>query len=911
LTPVNRRFVFVVATIALLTAGWFGFRWWQSYSATVWKYLPENSFFVVQSKRLQDSAFRVQKNGVELRDVPLLNLATRQTDLLRLLATDSTRTEQFLKNKTLTYALQKTSGGRFTYLIYVPLAAFEDQNWLEGPVSTRARITSHLHSNQKIFDVSSARSEPLFSYTLFNNFLVVCASGDVLEDWVRFARSPLSATNTSRFESVQQPDSELSIFLDSALLSDVLRMDTSLGENAGLLYFLGFLPGTESFHLDKFFSKKHPTLTSKGKKIKLEGYLGALNDQKGSVLKSTYFIPNNAAICYRLGFDNETIFANNLRKNLEGISTDSTTRSREQLLTLLGKARLDSFYRFLNKELLIFQLEPNNTLTKGQVVLQPIKSNRDLENFYRRLAILFNKNNVVPIEPFQGGYVYDIDWPELPAVLFGELFKGFPKCYVAFNQNHVVYANDRQVLKDYLVDVEYQRTWGNSQLYNTFLKQTLGPSNFTLLINTRKSKQYVEKGFLNYLFNKLNYDITESLPFDHLVFQSAYKKGMAYSSLAFARTAPNSSAKTLNKLFLQRETPFESMPLSGPYMVRNYPNALDKTLLVNANLQLVNPAADDKKRTVIQLNAPIVGDIHSVDFLSIGRLQYVFATQKSLYLVDEDDKQRYTSLPPQGLPEGKNIRSLQRLESGIEGSFRFLVIDTEGFLYLWNSPSQPPTLLNRSRPFADLLLPIHEVEYQGKRHFLFTQATGQVGLIRENGIIPAPYKLDFKTNFSGPFFGVFAPELGSTQLVGISKYGELFEVNLKGQLLNKTQLLRTAPADFFRTRSDANNRDWILLRESATQYAILDKKGKELFAAKGLIPDRNNFEYHFLGADVQFLSIKSGNFTTLYRLNGQQLGDKPIPSDIPIRVSLVEGYNKLLIHSYANKKLQTWSLKIR
>ncbi|TAG75810.1 MAG: hypothetical protein EAZ26_00135, partial [Runella slithyformis] len=64
-------------------------------------------------------------------------------------------------------------------------------------------------------------------------------------------------------------------------------------------------------------------------------------------------------------------------------------------------------------------------------------------------------------------------------------------------------------------------------------------------------------------------------------------------------------------------------------------------------------------------------------------------------------------------------------------------------------------------------------------------------------------------------------------------------------------------------------------------------------------------------ADVQFLSIKSGNFTTLYRLNGQQLGDKPIPSDIPIRVSLVEGYNKLLIHSYANKKLQTWSLKIR
>jgi hypothetical protein len=62
---------------------------------------------------------------------------------------------------------------------------------------------------------------------------------------------------------------------------------------------------------------------------------------------------------------------------------------------------------------------------------------------------------------------------------------------------------------------------------------------------------------------------------------------------------------------------------------------------------------------------------------------------------------------------------------------------------------------------------------------------------------------------------------------------------------------------------------------------------------------------------VKFLSVKSGNYTTLYDLKGNQIGDKPFPSEIPVRVSLVEGYNKLLIYSYANKKLQTWSLKIR
>ena len=418
-------------------------------------------------------------------------------------------------------------------------------------------------------------------------------------------------------------------------------------------------------------------------------------------------------------------------------------------------------------------------------------------------------------------------------------------------------------------------------------------------------------GFMNYLFTNLNYDITEKLPFDQLVFQSAYKNGKAYSSLTFGRLNKATSAKTLNKVFLQQEKPFETPPAGGIYLVRNYPSSLEKTIVVTPSRELQNPLLEENKRKITQLDAPIVGDIYSVDFLSIGRLQYVFATQKSLNVIDEDDRQRYLSLPPITLPAGRTIRSFQRLESGIEGSFRFLVIDTEGFLYLWNSPNQAPVVLNRSRPFVDLLLPINEVEYMGKRHFLFTQGSGQVGLISESGVIPSPYKLELNTNFSGPFFGVFTPENGTTTLIGISKYGELFEITLGGQVKRKVQLFRSDPTSFFRARAAINNRDWILFRESETQFAVLDKQGKELLSAQGLIPFRNDVQYHFLGSEVKFLSVKSGNFTTLYNLNGTQIGDKPIPSEIPIRVNLVEGYNKLLIHSYANKKLQTWSLKIR
>ncbi|MFN8346783.1 MAG: hypothetical protein U0X91_17410 [Spirosomataceae bacterium] len=907
----KKRGLIVGIAFVVLFAGWWGFQRWQMYSASVWKLLPENAFFLVQSRHLQDTTYKVQKGGIEMRDVPLFNLAARQIDQFRLLSDDDNRTEQLLKGRSITYVLQKTSGGRFIYLVFLPLEAFQSYNWLEGPSSSKVRVTSHIHSGQKIYDVSNPVSEPLFTYTFFNNFLVSCSSGDVLEDWIRFAKSPLRATNTSRFESIKQEGSDLSVYLDNALLSDALRNEAATNPDAGLLYFLSFLPGTEGLHLDKFFSSKNPTLTSKGKKIKLTGYLEALNNQKASPLKNTFFIPNNTAILYRLGFDDGAAFTRKLRTQLISISSDSVNQARKELLTLLGISRLDSFYRSMNKELILCQLEPNNVLTKGQILLQQVHPKNGLEGFFKRLSVLFNKNRGVPYEPFQGGYVYTIDWFELPSVLFGGLFKGFPKCYVAFHKNFVIYSNDSQVLKDYLIDLEYQRTWANSAIHQAFLEKTLGASNFTFAINPRKSKDYMGAGFMNYLFNNLNYDITEKLPFDQLVFQSAYKNERAYSSLTFGRLNKATSAKTLNKVFLQQEQAFETTPTGGLYTVRNYPTGLEKIVVVTPSRELQNPFVEEKKRKIGQLDAPIVGDIYSVDFLSIGRLQYVFATEKSLNVIDEDDSQRYMSLPAVKLPVGRKIRSFQRLESGIEGSFRFLVIDTNGFLYLWNSPNQPPVVLNGSRPFVDLLLPIHEVEYLGKRHFLFTQASGQVGLISESGVVPEPYKLDLKTNFSGPFFGVFTPENGNTNLLGVSKYGVLFEITLAGKITNKVQLFRSDPTSFFRSRAAVNNRDWILFRESETRFAVLDKRGKELFSAKGLVEDQNQVQYHFLSSEVKFLSVKSGNYTTLYDLKGNQIGDKPIPGELPVRVSLVEGYNKLLIYSYANKKIQIWSLKIR
>jgi hypothetical protein len=107
------------------------------------------------------------------------------------------------------------------------------------------------------------------------------------------------------------------------------------------------------------------------------------------------------------------------------VSSDTVNEARATFTSQLSSSQLDTVYQNIDKELILCQLEPNNVLTKGQVFLQQVKPNNNLEAFYRRLSIVFNKNRESPYETFQGIKVYTIDTPELPAVLFGGLFKGF------------------------------------------------------------------------------------------------------------------------------------------------------------------------------------------------------------------------------------------------------------------------------------------------------------------------------------------------------------------------------------------------------------------------------------------------------------------------------------------------------
>jgi len=280
-----------------------------------------------------------------------------------------------------------------------------------------------------------------------------------------------------------------------------------------------------------------------------------------------------------------------------------------------------------------------------------------------------------------------------------------------------------------------------------------------------------------------------------------------------------------------------------------------------------------------------------------------------LYAIDEDDNGVVTPIRV-GIPSGQEIAKIIRIEGSSEGSSRFVVMDSLENLFLWDSPGKAPRAISRFKNFTGLELPVVSLNQLGSRSLILTQDNGLIFLVKEDGTVRPGFPVDMLTRISGAFAWSQNAQTAQTELVGVSTLGELLRTDLAGKVLERRQLYRPESSSRFSTLFDDNSLDWLLLRASDTRAAILNQEGEELFEIENIAPN-SVLQYHYFGVDNRFISISSGGYTSIFDLTGRRLGDKSIPSELPVKVSYQPAYYKIFIFARQAGKYQTWTIKIR
>lgn len=897
---------------------------------TVWRtnrsvesLMPADALLVFESAALQDSvSTKAMRTEMPLRQAPIFQEAVQRLERFMYSPVgaeqlDSGRVRQFLTNRPIRYSLHPVSKTALEFIFYIPVQSLTDGGFLDQfqhPDPRQLHVQSHLFGGQRVFELSTLTNELLGSFLLINDHLVGSPSGVLIENVIRRYRQPLTATKKISFKN----DNEhlASLFIRPEVLQNLFSTaESRQAEATGSLVRL-FLPEAMTLQFRRSVARTH-----------LVGYasdaIGSRRDvadlfagQTPVRIASADLIPQTTATLYHLGLSDASRFGQAMTTLLATADNPALTARIQRL-----RPATNDLYSALEQDILLCRLESPDQ-TPRQILILKASDVKKASEAYQRAAFLAGPASASKpaMRLFLKHKTLLLDVPELPASLFSSLFSGFRQSWLTQHGSYLIITNSETVMQDYLQQLERNTVWSADERQVQLLKQILRPANFTAFVRVNRAQAALPGHWPLPWRNLLNHPNPSMANLENMVYQASYGNQKILSTLVLGRTSRRASQAVLNRLLLQKKIEFNASLISAPAIAGNLADGSAQIWAQNSANQFVMLTRDGDKVVQDTTDGPVRSNVVATDYLDNGRLQYLFMTNRSLYVADlleKSVKLRSVRLPAGidptylSLPQGSRQRSLVVLAAHKEGSIYAFDKNRKSFIRLFSS--------GQSR--QPLLLPFQVIPTATGLSVLALQPKGTLNYWLESGGNPAqqaphfPAKLDLAdsaTRFVSPALlpgSADGRQSGHIRL--ITQAGELLELNEKGLIASRTQLYRPIRSGSFRLFPDVNQTNWLLLRTTDTEAAILDQQGQNLLDIRGLKSGESDIRYYRLGAGVDVISVKSGAFTTLYDLRGQVIGDRPIPSDFPVSLQFDEFTNQLYIVSGRQKAVQIFTIRLR
>lgn len=898
-----------LSVFVLGIGGWLLYRQLHPTSRTVWSLMPSGALLVLASDRLQDTvSAQALRNEITLQQLPVFAEARQRLDRFLFATADTAAVLRFGQGKNIRYSLHSVSKTTLDFVFYIPITG-SDQAFLNGltnPNPRQYRVLRHTFAGEKILDLMSRANEPVGSFILTDDFLVGSTSGILIENVAR-----------RMHQSIRFPIVEPEFRVDAdhwAGLSMRPEVLQSLFGNAGSLVRL-FLPEELNLQFRPSASRSH-----------LIGYasdeIGARQDvaalftgQTPRRITSSHLIPQTTATLYHIGISDADRFGRSLRSLLRSASSDFLRERFNQI-----EPTTKTLYESLGADILLCRME-SPTGARQQVLVLNAKNIRQLSNAYQQAAYRAGAK-AAPLKTFLGHKTILLDVSELPASLFSSLFSGFSQSWVTQHGSSLIVANGEDAMQEYLQQIRRGAVWASDERQADLLTNTLRPANFTAFVRLNRvadpSQQLFTATWPLAWQNLLNHPVAvNSGPalanLENVAYQASYGNEKILSTLILGRTTQRASRAVLNRLLLQKKVEFNAPLIAAPVVVGSLSDGTAQFYAQNNAGQFVLVTPEGDKIVQDTTDGPIRSNTLAADFLDNGNLQYLFMTDRTLYIADPGKKSVHIHTIP--LPAGLNPSYLTRPRGSLQRNWIALAAHTDGHVYALDRQRKAFVRIMTAPHKGPLLLPFQVIPTTSGMEVLAMQPNGTLNRWRENGAqLPHfPARIE-RTNEDEPEVSFAGPALlppNQPTIQTITAEGALLKLNQNGLIANRTQLYRPVRNGVFRLFPDEDQTNWLLLRTTDTEITILDQQGQRRFDVRALQSGGSNVRYHRLGAGIELISVKSGGFTALYDLNGRIIGDRPIASNFPVALQFDERTNELYILSGVNQAVQLFSIRLR
>lgn len=904
----NKRYWIGIGVVMVLAAGWLIYRQLFPAKRTVGELVPPGALLVLASNRLQDTvSARTLRTEISLRQVPVFDEARQRLDRFLYATADTATVLSFIGGRNVRYSLHSISKTTLDFIFYIPVSE-KDQaflNRLTSPDPRYYRVLNHTFSGEKILDLVTRTNEPVGSFIRTDNFLVGSVSGILVENVAKRMHQALKLNRTD-------PDFRVDAdhIAGLSVRPDVLQ---SLFSNVSSLVKL-FLPEELNLQFRQSTSRSH-----------LIGYsvdqIGARRDvaalfahQTPQRIQHPELIPQTTATLYHISISDAPRFGQSLSSLLGSASSDFVRDRFSQI-----KPETSLLYKILGSDILLCRLE-SSTGGLRQVLILTTTNGRLMANTYQQIAYRAGAKAAGSPKAYLGHKLLRLGVPELPASILSSLFSGFPQSWITQHGNALIVANTEETLQDYLQQLQRGAVWTADERQAELLSATLRPANFTAFARLQRGPTTIPTTWPLAWQNLLDQvDPATGTPslanLENMAYQASYGNENIQSTVVLGRTTSRASQAVLHKLLLRKKTEFNAPLISAPIVTGNLSDSSAQFYAQNNAGQFVLVTPQGEKLVQNNTDGPIRSNALGVDFLNNGRLQYLFMTDQTLYIADPVRIRNEVALQAIPLPKGIDPTFLARPRGSQQRNLVALLAHQDGHIYALDRQRRAIVRLMTAPHKGQLQLPFQVLATPRGMNVLAIQADGTLNYWRENGTqYPHfPTRIE-RTNEEQPEIKFVGPALlpaGQSLIQTIADEGQLLAINLNGLVAKRTQLYRPVRRGTFRLFPDEDQTNWLLLRTTDTEVTVLDQHGQPKFDVRALQSGRNNVRYHRLGAGIELISVKSGNFTVLYDLNGHVLNDRPIPSDFPVALQFDERTNELYVLSGAQQAVLLFSIRLR
>ena len=481
-------------------------------------------------------------------------------------------------------------------------------------------------------------------------------------------------------------------------------------------------------------------------------YLNCFKKTGSVKFSAPEIIPANAVAAVMLGADDFSTYAENTDTYLKHWNL---YRSAKKKRDAVGIDIEKQFFPLIDNEFGVIYAEPKVSVAESKMAYIKMK---DVE---KAMELLINLSGEAE-ENYREHLIFQLKREKLLPATLGRAFKSLNTPYFAQHGDFVIFANSKLLLKTAVNNYISNKTWANSEGFQSVASQFSSSANIWALVKNpgafNLARMYMDDADKK-AFVKNKKTFTEP---DWAGMQITNKGEASLFSAYIGKQAE--VAKDANQTWsIQLESPVKGKP----QFVWNHHTKQNDIIVQDENNKLYWLNYKGEILWSTQVEGAVIGKIEQVDLFQNKKLQLAFTTTTHFYVLDRLGR---IVAPFPVKVKGEVTAPLAVMDYDNSRNYRFLVCEGQN-VYMYNKEAKIVDGWKFKKAKADVVAKPKHYVLGGKDYIFIADTEGKINVLNRRGESRLTLKTPFNTN--AHIFLNLGPSMAESRLASIDKQDHL------------------------------------------------------------------------------------------------------------------------------------------